>query len=145
MGVCADYYGDPMSKDDRIYKQHYACFTCRKVFKKTNLEEVPTHRQRIDERGRIVHCPQCGERMPDVGFDFEPPKKEDIKGWREAKARLEKSPGHELRNSKIVNVKSRKARTRFQRELDAERGRVYSLTDESKHATRRKGAKSGRT
>ena len=131
-----------MSKEDKIYKQHYACFKCRKAFKKTNLAEIPRRRQHIDEHGRIVYCPECGERMPDVGFDFEPPKKDDIRGWKEAEARLEKSIDYELRNSKIVNVKNRKARTQFIRERDAKRGIGYSVSDELRQGTRRKKVKS---
>lgn len=121
-----------MRNKGRIYKQHYACFRCRKAFKKTNLEEMPTHRLKIDELGRVVHCPQCGERMPDVGFEFEPPKKDNVKGWKEAEAKLEQSYDHEMRNSKIVGVKSPRARTRLIRELDAKRGIKYSLLDASK-------------
>ena len=93
---------------EKTYKQHYACFRCRKAFKKTNSREVPKRRLETDVHGRIVHCPQCGERMPDVGFDFEAPKQHDIKAWAEAEVRLTSSIAHAIRNSAIVNLKSRR-------------------------------------
>src|SRR5262249_46381497 len=103
----------------KIYKQHYACFQCRKAFKKTSIQEIPKRQLRIDESGRIIHCPQCGERMPDVGYDFEPPKQDDIKDWKEAAARLQNSLDFIVRNSAIVNVQSRRKRMKFIKKLDS--------------------------
>ena len=114
-----------MSNEDKIYKQHYACFQCRKVFKKTNLEDAPKHRLQIDECGRFVACPQCGERMPDVGFDFEPSNKGDIRGWQEAERGIKARLDYHLRNSEFVGIKGRRAGDRFIRELEARRGVVY--------------------
>ncbi len=113
-----------MSAKGKIYKQHYACFECRKAFKKTNIQEVPKERLHIDEAGQIVPCPQCGERMPEVGFDFEPPKKEDVKSWEEAKARIMGTLDYAIRNSNIVNVRNRKKRMKFIAEYDKKRNRV---------------------
>ena len=111
-----------MSDKGIIYKQHYACFNCRKAFKKTNLLEVLKQRVRIDEAGRVAHCPQCGERMPDVGYDFEPPKKDDVKAWEEARAKVMGTVGYAIRNSHIVNVKSRKRLMKFIEAYDESRG-----------------------
>jgi hypothetical protein len=82
--------------------------------------------------------------MPDVGFDFEPPKKSDIEGWKEAEARIRETLDYELRNSKVVNIKSRRARTRFIREMDAKRGVRYVLPDMSPRRGRKKKEKEGR-
>ena len=108
-----------MNCKGKIYKQHYACFQCRKAFKKTNIQEIPKRQLQTDEGGRVVHCPQCGERMPDVGYDFEPPKQGDIKGWKEAESRLQNSLDFMLRNSAIVNVQSRRKRMKFIKKLDS--------------------------
>jgi len=125
-----------MHREDKIYKQHYACFHCRKAFKKVNIQEVPDHLVKIDERGRVVHCPQCGKRMPEVGFDFKAPKKHDTKGWKEAETRLKESFAHALRNSRIVNVKNRRTRNRFIEELDKRRGSRYSQPGSEKQPKR---------
>lgn len=89
---------------NRIYKQHYACFNCRKAFKKTNITEVPEQLLHIDEAGRVVSCPQCGERMPDVGYDFNPPRKDDVKGWEKAKREIINTIHYAIQNSHVVNA-----------------------------------------
>jgi len=110
-----------MSNKGVIYKQHYACFSCRKAFKKTNLMEVPKQHVHIDENGRIVYCPQCGERMPDVGLDFKPPKKDDAEDWKEAKAKISDTLDYAIRNSNLVNVQSRRKLKKFVEEYDQKR------------------------
>jgi hypothetical protein len=57
--------------------------------------------------------------MSDVGYDFEPPKQDDIKRWKEVKARLQNSLGYMVRNSAIVDVQSRKRRIKFIKKLDS--------------------------
>jgi len=60
-----------------IYKPHYACFKCRKTFKRKLMWDI----NRDDKRMVEAKCPQCGELMANVGLDFESPKKDDIKKW----------------------------------------------------------------
>jgi DNA-directed RNA polymerase subunit RPC12/RpoP len=127
-----------MSSKGKIYKQHYACFRCRKAFKKTNIQEIPKRQLHIDESGRVVHCPQCGERMPDVGYDFEPPNQDDVKAWIEAESRVQNSLGYKVRNSAIVNVQSRRKHGKFIKQLDS-MNRAESLSIlSSKGATKKK-------
>uniref|UniRef100_UPI0040488788 hypothetical protein n=1 Tax=Roseivirga sp. TaxID=1964215 RepID=UPI0040488788 len=69
------------------YKQHYACFDCRKTFKRRLL---------IDIDGNVAYtkkwenapakCPECAGLMADMGYDFEAPKKTDIKAWQHMKS-----------------------------------------------------------
>ncbi|KYG97048.1 hypothetical protein ABEW24_01950 [Paenibacillus jamilae] len=60
------------------YKDIFACFTCRKVFKQTSRFEMSK-----DEYERIIHvCPQCQASMHDMGHDFQAPKQTDIKQWK---------------------------------------------------------------
>ncbi len=61
------------------YKQHFACFACRKAFKAGN-EFV------YDGAGgyarRVVACPDCGEPMRAMGLLFRAPRRRAVKAWR---------------------------------------------------------------
>jgi hypothetical protein len=61
------------------YKKHYACFRCRKAFKRRNKVDV-------DPLGdeHPARCPQCGMLMADMGLDFAPPKTSNVKAWHTA-------------------------------------------------------------
>lgn len=59
------------------YKDIYACFNCRKVFKQTSGYEL----SETDNQNRKYKCPQCGEIMKDMGHDFKAPKQSNIKQW----------------------------------------------------------------
>jgi DNA-directed RNA polymerase subunit RPC12/RpoP len=65
-----------------IYKHHYACFRCRKMFRKPRRHElaVPI----AEDATRIVPCPQCGVAMANMGMDFKAPRQTDVKQWRKA-------------------------------------------------------------
>ena len=56
------------------YKQHYACFSCRKAFRK-NAEMLPGP----------PTCPQCGRPMKGMGLDFKAPRRRNRSQWRKAK------------------------------------------------------------
>jgi hypothetical protein len=64
------------------YKPHYACFKCRKSFKRKLMRDV----NRDDKIMVEAKCPQCGELMANMGFDFESPKKDDINKWKHIKS-----------------------------------------------------------
>lgn len=62
------------------YKPHYACFSCRKTFKRRLLGDV------LDGYSKGVQempakCPECSGVMADMGLDFKSAKKKDIKAW----------------------------------------------------------------
>lgn len=59
------------------YKPHYACFNCRKTFKRRLMNDIKKGEESVFE----AKCPQCSELMASMGFDFESPKKDDIKKW----------------------------------------------------------------
>lgn len=50
------------------YKDHLACFRCRKAFK------------RREACGPAI-CPDCGSPMHDMGLDFAPPPRRDVEHW----------------------------------------------------------------
>jgi hypothetical protein len=63
------------------YKPHYACFNCRKTFKRRLMWDINRDDKRIIE----AKCPQCGQLMANMGLDFQSPKKDDIKAWKHIK------------------------------------------------------------
>lgn len=61
------------------YKTHHACFSCRKTFKRRLLHDVAR-----DEKESVdAKCPQCGQLMASMGYDFPAPKKGDSKAWEQ--------------------------------------------------------------
>lgn len=63
------------------YKPHYACFECRKTFKRRLMSDI----NRDDKRTVEAKCPQCGQLMADMGLDFASPPKDNIKAWAHLK------------------------------------------------------------
>lgn len=59
------------------YKDIYACFKCRKVYKQTSRYEL----EKAEIEKRQYKCPQCSEIMKDMGHDFKAPKQNDYKQW----------------------------------------------------------------
>ncbi len=62
------------------YKPHYACFECRKTFKRKLFSDIRKGEQTFEAK-----CPQCGALMANMGLDFEAPKKDDVKKWEHLK------------------------------------------------------------
>jgi hypothetical protein len=65
-------------RDTAPYKNHFACFRCRKAFKRRwpsdcGREELPD--------GRPFPCPECGEAMKDMGIDFKAPPRRARRQW----------------------------------------------------------------
>ena len=74
-----------------IYKPHFACLRCRKMFRPTAQEDLAVAQpagwgissgiNRVYP-DREFKCPQCGQTMHNMGMTFKPPKHNDIKQWR---------------------------------------------------------------
>lgn len=60
------------------YKPHYACFNCRKSFKRRLKGDMT----KGNPESVAAKCPQCGELMANMGLDFESPRQSDIKAWQ---------------------------------------------------------------
>src|SRR5260370_572097 len=59
---------------------HYACFQCRRSFKKGTLGFTDDGPKAA--KGLIVlPWPECGGDLRDMGHHFSPPKRRDIKAW----------------------------------------------------------------
>ena len=63
------------------YKPHYACFNCRKTFKRRLFGDIKKGLSVSDAK-----CPECGELTAHMGLDFESPKKDDLKKWEHLKS-----------------------------------------------------------
>ncbi len=69
----------------RRFKQHYACFGCRKAFKAGGefllVKVLGPRGLRFDQVPRKVPCPDCGEVMARMGRLFRAPKRSKVKEW----------------------------------------------------------------
>ncbi|MEL6812001.1 MAG: hypothetical protein AAFP76_11750 [Bacteroidota bacterium] len=66
------------------YKPHFACFSCRKSFKRRLLRDIEGGHSDSYEKVP-AKCPECGELMANMGLDFKAPKKADSKAWSHLK------------------------------------------------------------
>lgn len=65
------------------YKPHYACFKCRKTFKRRLLIDIDLNAAKEKVWEHVPYkCPQCSHVMANMGLDFESPKKTDQKAWK---------------------------------------------------------------
>jgi hypothetical protein len=72
----------------RPYKRHFACFQCRKAFKRAPLAEPS------DAVVDPAPCPDCGARMADLRLDFARPPKNEVEHWEVAEHLFRKGFGH---------------------------------------------------
>jgi DNA-directed RNA polymerase subunit RPC12/RpoP len=63
------------------YKPHYACFECRKTFKRRQMFDI----NRGSDDRQPYKCPECGGLTASMGLDFESPKKSNLKAWNHIK------------------------------------------------------------
>jgi hypothetical protein len=63
------------------YKKHYACFACRKAFKRLQEYEWPDDQRPAEGEAVPAPCPECREPMADMGLDFKPPKRSATEHW----------------------------------------------------------------
>lgn len=67
------------------YRDHFACFDCRKAFKYWQWEPANetsfTTRQKLGHFPREIVCPDCQQPMVDMGLDFKAPPRKDTQQW----------------------------------------------------------------
>lgn len=63
------------------YKKHFACFGCRRSFKRLDESEWPRDRQPPEGQDAPAPCTRCGQPMADMGLDFKPPRHSDNEHW----------------------------------------------------------------
>jgi hypothetical protein len=68
------------------YKDHFACFRCRKSYKYWQWEDCDESawkmRKRLHHVPREIVCPDCSRPMVDMGLDFKAPPKDDREAWQ---------------------------------------------------------------
>jgi hypothetical protein len=68
------------------YRDHFACFACRKAFKYWQWEACDEttfrRKQRLQHVPREIICPDCSKPMIDMGLDFKAPRKKDVEAWK---------------------------------------------------------------
>jgi hypothetical protein len=68
------------------YRDHFACFHCRKAFKYWQWEDCEQSewkaKARLRHVPRQIVCPDCSRPMVDMGLDFKAPPKDDREAWR---------------------------------------------------------------
>jgi hypothetical protein len=70
-----------------VYKYHYACFKCRKMFRRPQEFEMSRPLQK--DEVRISPCPQCSTPMKNMGRDFKAPRQTDLKQWQKVQELFE--------------------------------------------------------
>src|SRR5262245_9116746 len=67
------------------YRDHFACFDCRKAFKYWQWEATDkktfNDRQQLQHVPREIVCPDCSQPMADMGLDFKAPPKSNSQAW----------------------------------------------------------------
>jgi hypothetical protein len=75
------------------YRDHFACFDCRKGFKYWQWAETDEasfrHKQQLRHVPRDIVCPDCSKPMADMGLDFKAPPKSDTEAWEILRALYE--------------------------------------------------------
>jgi hypothetical protein len=75
------------------YRDHFACFDCRKAFKYWKWEDADEaaflRRQQLQQVPREIVCPDCSQPMADMGLDFKAPPKRDSEAWEIVRALYE--------------------------------------------------------
>lgn len=66
------------------YKNHYACFDCRRSVKWPLDAHAKMTRPREQKPAPVV-CPECHLPMNYMGKDFKPPPKGDVKQWEKVR------------------------------------------------------------
>lgn len=68
------------------YRDHFACFVCRKAFKYWQWEKCDRNafemKQRQKHVPRKIICPDCLNPMTDMGLDFKAPRKSEVESWK---------------------------------------------------------------
>lgn len=67
------------------YRDHFACFRCRKAFKHWQWEDCAegawAAKSRLHHVPREIVCPDCARPMIDMGLDFKAPPKSEHEAW----------------------------------------------------------------
>lgn len=132
-----------MCRYSGAYKPHYACFNCRKTFKRRLVRDI-----RKGDLDNPAKCPECGELMADMGLDFEAPPKNDKKEWEHIKNLYQvgitfhscgcTGPGYIPKDKEQLIAYLQKILAAYHRNLDIFRKRIEPQTQSEKDRDRSK-------
>jgi hypothetical protein len=99
----------------------WACFRCRKSFKKANRPAARLLSQ------PVVTCPDCRDPLECMGRKFAAPRQPDVRGWQQARVWWQEKKRHEIatktwqerRDEKLVLPKKLQAKQQRQIARDA--------------------------
>ena len=80
------------------YNLHYACFSCRKMFNE------PSYLRRFDRKGLgvdAITCPECRMPMRNMGKEFKPPRRGNIRQWRKVELLYQRGYRWEAETQKV--------------------------------------------
>lgn len=120
------------------YKPHYACFNCRKTFKRKFITDIKKGRESVFD----AKCPDCGGLMADMGLDFESPKKDDLKKWNHLKSLYSvgitfhscgcNGPGYIPDSKEKLIEYFEELKQRYLKNIDFWRSRIEPVTNQEK-------------
>lgn len=64
-----------------FYKDHFACFSCRKMVRKLSPYSVRRAEGKASPASGLL-CPECGAPLHNMGKAFRPPRQSAVKQWR---------------------------------------------------------------
>lgn len=113
--LCVCRYGSA------AYKEHYACFACRKSWKPLRAAAPGTAPPSAGV------CPECAGPTAAMGLDFQPPRRVDRKAWRAVEALYEvgitfrscgcSGPGYRPRDPALLGAFFRRQQVAYRRAL----------------------------
>ncbi|MHC5353362.1 hypothetical protein ACYSNX_04085 [Myroides sp. LJL115] len=116
------------------YKDHFACFTCQKTFKRRLYYDI----RKGNKQDSIAVCPQCQSEMANLGKDFESPKQKDDKAWQHLRNLYEvgivfsscgcTGPGYIPKDKEALLAYFKKIQKGYFKELEFWRSRVEPTT-----------------
>ena len=125
---------DETSSDRLIY----ACFECRKVFRKEVRADWSSGKPVRKESPET--CPDCGGPMHNMGRHFKAPRRKDVAQWREVERLFRAGLFFQYRGGRGLG--RRPGREAVERFIEAARERSEGERLEQRYASRARGRSS---
>jgi len=127
------------------YKEHYACFSCRKTFKRKLLCDI---KNGYNQKEEAAKCPECSQLMANMGKDFEAPKKREVKAWTHLQQLYRvgitfhscgcSGPGYIPKSKEELLLHLHKIKIHYEKQLSYWRQRIAPQTEAEKQRERSK-------
>ncbi|MGI4792305.1 MAG: hypothetical protein ACRYFS_26055 [Janthinobacterium lividum] len=104
-----------MRSDPPKAQFRFACFHCRKMHRKTLLRSCYPG---VIEKSEAPRCAECGSPVVFVGRYFEPPRRNDLKAWKQLELRYTKTGSYLASSGKYYANLPREAVKLIQQEAE---------------------------